>query len=131
MLHEEDLGAVMRRFLDEFGEDPDFLRRGFDVDEPELQQLVLDVLHHAFGRRQAHAEFRLRRLAPVPFVHGVALIDGAPATVLWFEDVGVGLLTVVSDWRIGLNEHVRFHAIQVPGDHPGDRTGAAGGGGAR
>ncbi len=108
LVHDEDLDAVARRFLDDFGDDPDFVSRGFPTEEPLLEQLVRDVVRRAIGLSSDRAEFFLHRVAPTPFVHGAVVFGRRPATLLWFEDVGVGLVTILSEKGA---DHIRFRAV--------------------
>jgi len=106
----DDFSGVLSRFISEFAEDPDFLRRGFHVDEPVLAPIVEQIVRSVLGEKAVIGIMTLRRLTPVPFVHGAVIVDGLPGLVFWFEDRDVGLFAVPSP---GLQEtHLcRFRTV--------------------
>ena len=124
----DDFAPVLDRFLAEVAGDPEFLGRGFPVDEPRLDPILRGVVHRAVGPSARIELVALHRLTPIPFVHGAVLVDGRAGLVLWFEDRGVGLFAVPGR-RVGEVEICRFRALVTPVDEVSPPGSAAGRGG--
>jgi hypothetical protein len=93
-----EFGDVMKYFLDHFGEDPAFIALGDRIEHPFLEAVLAQVGQQLFGKPVSLTDVLLTRLPEHAFIHGGASLGGKLATVLYFEDLCKGLLTVC--WSI-------------------------------
>src|SRR5438270_756310 len=102
LIEEEDFAEVSRYFFDHFGDDPTFLDLGEPTRHPFLEQVVAQVAAQVFGpqalaagQEALLASLMLTRLPEQHFVHGGLTIANQVGNLIYFEDEGVGLLTIV------------------------------------
>jgi len=105
--------SVLNYFLDHFGDHDAFLDLGCKVKDPLLECLI-----------EAAGESLLSRPAPMDgvfvmiqrhrFIHGAITLDGIPATVLYFQDIRQGMLSVMSNGPDGTVHFVRFSGDVMP-----------------
>src|SRR4051812_705785 len=81
-------------FMDHFGEDPDFLTLGEGVRESRIERVVAYIGQQLFKERVEVVNLFLVRVAEVRFIHGGLIMNGRPCTVIYFEELDKGLLSV-------------------------------------
>jgi hypothetical protein len=112
-----NFAEVMVYFFDHFGEDPDFMGQGESGRVPFLETVLAEVgkqLYKDSGRTTLAIDFRLVRLPEQQFVHGAVTLGGKPANVIYFEDVHIGLMTVIWSLKPPETKYVRFSGRQMP-----------------
>jgi hypothetical protein len=114
LLTARDFGDVLTYFLDHFGEDPGFIALGERCEHPFLEAVFTQVGGQLFGRPIRVSNVMLTRLAEEGFVHGTVQLEDRLGTVLYFEDIQKGLLSVV--WSLSPTETklVRFTGRPLP-----------------
>jgi hypothetical protein len=110
----QDFGDVLTYFLDHFGDHPEFIALGERCEHPFLEAVFAQVGGQLFGRAIKVSGVMLTRLAEQAFVHGTVHLENKLATVLYFEDIQKGLLSVV--WSASPTETklVRFTGRPMP-----------------
>jgi hypothetical protein len=100
--------SVDRYFSDHFGEDRAFVARGRPSRHKRFRAVLAAAADGFFEKKGAAITNRI--LLEVPeehFIHGVMLIEGLPANVMYFDDIEVGLLAIIT----GPGDHVSYLRI--------------------
>jgi hypothetical protein len=116
LIHARNFTRVWEYFMDQFGQDPEFIALGDTTEDPFLEAILLHVGKGLFGRAVTSADFLLTRLPEHQFLHGGGTIDGRLANVLYFEDIRIGLLAVVVSINPSETKMVRFSGRPMPAD---------------
>jgi hypothetical protein len=96
LLHEaKEFSTVWDYFLTNFGENPEFMVLGEPARSPLVEAVIPQVAQEVFRKKVPVGNLRLTRLSEQQFLHGAFTLDGKLATVIYFEDLGVGLLIIV------------------------------------
>jgi hypothetical protein len=96
LVHATQFTEVINYFFDQFGEDPEFIGLGEATRHTFLESVLAEVGRQMFGSQTAIMDMLLTRLPEKHFIHGGGILNGRVATVLYFEDVAVGLVAVAS-----------------------------------
>jgi hypothetical protein len=118
----KDFGDVQNYFLDHFGEDPQFMALGEPALEPLVEATLATAVAQLCGRPEPVTQLRLLRLAEQQFLHGGFFVKGLPGSVFYFEDVQLGLATVVWSLEPPETKFVRFSARPAPPGHRPSRN---------
>ena len=101
LIHATHFADVSNYFFDHFGADPAFLALGEATKQPFLETVVGQVAAQLFGKQALAAgqtallnTLLLTRLPEHQFIHGGLTVAGQLGNLIYFEDEGVGLLTV-------------------------------------
>ena len=108
LLHSQDFKQIWSYFMDNFGEDPAFIALGERTRHPMLEAIVSQTCGQLFGKPVSLGNLLLTRLPEHHFIHGGFMVQGRLATVFYFEDIQVGLITVVMAFGTGDNRLIRF-----------------------
>jgi len=108
LIHAKDLSEVINYFLDHFGSSPEFISLGERTGHAFLEAVIAEVGRQLFGRPVAPAEVLLTRLTEKRFIHGGCTVNGCIGTILFFEDVAVGLLALAGPPLMGETKLARF-----------------------
>ena len=108
------LADIQTYFLDHFGENPEFMELGEEYADPFLEEILRHVGKELCGRIVAVDNVLLLRLAEEGFIHGHCAIAGRMGSVLYFEDIRQGLLSVVWSLVPPETKFVRFSARTLP-----------------
>ncbi|QQP89349.1 hypothetical protein IGS68_25740 [Skermanella sp. TT6] len=112
LLTAETFARVQEKFFDELGMNRDFIAAGMQVDVPLLKAAFEQVGRQVFGPTCIVQGFALFRMEADKFVHGGCMMNGCLATVLYFEDVDVGLVAVSTDFSTGAMTYARISLMQ-------------------
>ena len=96
LLHAKQLSEVTTYFFDHFGEDPEFIALGELVRHPFLEAVIGEIGRQMFGKETPPTDLLLTRLADQQFIHGGGAVNGRVISLLFFEDVSVGLLALAA-----------------------------------
>jgi hypothetical protein len=103
----------MNYFLDNFTADPAFFRAGSRTKNPTLKTTISNVAKEVFKEDATITNLILMEIPKYKFFHGSCFIGGKFATVFFFADVDVGLLSVVKSFKTSETMFLRFSSIQV------------------
>jgi hypothetical protein len=113
-MHAKEFSEVWTYFLDHFGEDPDFMSLGEPARHSFLEMILGQVGRQLHGKPVPLVDLLLKRLPEQGFLHGACTLGGQLASLLYFEDIHMGLMAVV--WSISPPEtkFARFTARPMP-----------------
>ncbi|UEM03495.1 hypothetical protein JL101_026655 [Skermanella rosea] len=112
LLTADSFARVQGKFFDELGMSPDFVAAGRAADVPLLKAAFEQVGRRVFGPGCTIQGLALFRMESEKFVHGGCLMNGCLATVLYFEDVDVGLVAVSTDFSTGNMSYARISLLE-------------------
>ncbi len=96
LVHAAQFADVINYFFDQFGQDAEFIGLGDATRHPFLESVLAEVGRQMFGNQVAIMDMLLTRLSEQHFIHGGGVLNGRVATLLYFEDIAVGLVAVAS-----------------------------------
>lgn len=109
----KDFSDVLDYFLTNFGEKRAFIDLGERTEEPFLALVLEQIAKQLFKKGPARIEqLLLTRLADQQFIHGGFLVNGHLGTVMYFEDVPIGLAVVSA--LGGQTHYARFTGRPLP-----------------
>jgi hypothetical protein len=108
LVHATSFSEVVNYFLDHFGESPEFIALGQQARHPFLEAVAAQVFAKIFPGSEVVAQLLLTRLPEHQFIHGGCTVNGCFGTILYFEDVAVGLLMVTGPPLGGETKMARF-----------------------
>ena len=117
LVHATNFSDVMVYFFDHFGEDGEFMALGETGRVLFLESVLAEVAKQLFkdsGLSSLSIDFRLVRLPERHFVHGALTMGGRPANLISFEDIHMGLLTVIWTLKPPETKYVRFSGRPMP-----------------
>jgi len=99
-------------FFENFGEDPEFFKFGKRAKLPILKEVVTKVGQRLFKQEKILvSDFLLTQIARHHFFHGACFIEGKIATILFFDDIDMGLIAIfLKGSEISL---ARFSTVQL------------------
>jgi hypothetical protein len=109
----KDLSVAFTYFMDHFGENEAFLDLGRPKKNDTLEDLISAAAGAMFGVRVVLQQFLLIAVPKTHFIHGAGMINGMMATVIYFEDIQVGILCVYRGPKGG-TLFSRFSAQNLP-----------------
>lgn len=89
-----DFREVIAYFFDEIDRQPGFMDQGEEIEHPFLTSVVHQIGAQCFPGEVRVLSLLLNRLPEHQFIHGGCLIHGHPGTMLYFEDIQMGLFTL-------------------------------------
>ncbi len=113
----KDFAPVWTYFFDNFGEDPAFIALGERTHSPFLEAVLQQVGRALLQKDVTLTDVLLTHLPEHQFIHGACVINGALANLIYFEDVHVGALAVVTSVSPGETKMVRFTGRPLHGHH--------------
>jgi hypothetical protein len=120
MAQAKQFSDVWTFFLDHFGEKKEFLALGEPAGEqPFLMAVLTQVGKELFGKDVEVTNLVLVRLPEYHFVHGGGVLHNKLCNVLYFEDIGQGILAIPWNFQPGETKFVRFRGQPLrPGYKP-------------
>lgn len=110
----DNFGDIYNYFMDNFGENSDFLQYGKVKKNPQLKQIMETVAEKLFKRDVEIIHLMLHKISKPPFLHGPCFINGKMASVFYFEDIRVGMLIVAQ--FDGETKFIRFSGMEAAED---------------
>jgi len=111
----EDFAEPWDFFLDHFGGNRDFMALGKNVRSPMLTELFKRVAKEFCDGEVQVTRKMFKQLKKQRFVHGAATLGNQMATVMFFQDIDMGMLSFTAG---GETMMIRFTSYQVKGDEP-------------
>ncbi|WP_158047660.1 hypothetical protein [Skermanella pratensis] len=112
LLTADSFARVQEKFFDDLGMNPDFIAAGKAADIPLLKAAFEQVGCRVLGPNCTVHGLALFRMEADKFVHGGCMMNGCLATVLYFEDVDVGLVAVSTDFSTGAMTYARISLLE-------------------
>ena len=99
---------VLDYFMTNFGENPQFMNLGKRSRHAVIEATITQTIQHLFGKSISPKRLLLTRLPKERFVHGGGMFDDKVITVLYFEDIQMGLLAVATPFGTDEMKLARF-----------------------
>ncbi len=122
LIHAKDFSDVWNYFFDHFGEDSDFIALGERAEDSLLEAIIQEVGLQLFPNRVVLSNLLLARLPEHQFIHGGLMINGRLANVIYFEDIHMGLMAVVTSLKPGETKMIRFSGQPMLSGHQRSRN---------
>jgi len=107
----DDLSKVYTLFFDSL----DVHREFIDLAKPTTSELLEETLkiigRNIFQKDCAIIDLRLLKLKREHFIHGVGIMNGCITTILYFDDIDVGLAAINTDFASGRITFARLSCI--------------------
>ena len=94
LLTADTLADVQCKFFDDIGMDPDFIAAGTKSEIPRLADVLHGIGKQLFGPDCTIEHVWLFRMEEERFVHGACVLNGLMTTILYYEDIDVGLFAI-------------------------------------
>ncbi len=112
---EADLEVVTEYFFDHLADNRDFMRACQSAEHPILRAMVLKLAKEVTPLAdEAQSMTMFLRYKQVPFYHGSVLTGGCMGSVLYFDNIGKGLLGLTGPGD-GKMHYLRFSTAEPPG----------------
>lgn len=115
----EDFKDVMSLFLDHLINHPEFMKAGSRTKNPLLRETLKMVLKQLFKEEINMTHLLLIHIKKHKFYHGTCFANGQLTSILYFEDLDVGMLGVLTK-QVPTMLFARFtcYRVKVEDDHP-------------
>lgn len=103
----DNFGDIVKYFFDHLSNNSAFIHHSKPVKHPLIKQTLQSVAAELFKQDAALADRKqdaavtnmlLLKLNKYPFYHGACFIQGRPVSVLYFEDIDMGLVCAASTY---------------------------------
>ena len=105
-------------FFDHFSENPAFMNMGSKTQSSLLLSILQEVGERLFRQKVKVTNMMLTEIPRHNFVHGACFVQGRLASVLFFKDVKVGMLSILSSPQSHEVSMIRFTSVDVQGKGP-------------
>jgi hypothetical protein len=105
---------VFNYFFDHFGEKPEFMKLGEPGSDLLLEAALEQIAEQLFERKVPVTNVMLVRLAEQQFLHGTAMLGDRLATVIYFQEIEMGMLAVLWSHATSETKFIRFRGVAVP-----------------
>ncbi len=124
LVTEDKFDRTLGYFFDNLGYDRAFLDAGKPTTNQTLQDILKSLVTQACGEGSAITQLKIFKAGKSKFIHGMCFINGGIGTVLFFEDLNVGLLAVSSPVSMSDISYIRFSGTIIDPDQAAFFTGA-------
>jgi hypothetical protein len=104
----KNLAEVWEYFMDNFGESEEFMQLGERAGSPVLEAILSEIAKQLFAKPVSLNNLMLVRLEEQSFVHGGCTLGNKMGSLFYFEDIQVGLLTVLWSFTPSDTKLIRF-----------------------
>jgi len=118
----DDFNATYRFFFDNFS-DRAFFGLGRKAKNPIIKATLESVRGQMFGEEGKVSLLKLINIPSARFYHGGCTINGRMATVIYFEDIEMGMVAIAMSLTSGQMHYARFSTTRVPADKAGAMVG--------
>lgn len=104
----KDLGSVWEYFWDYIDENPEFMQLGRPARHRFLEKVLREIGRKLFKKRVRLSKPMLIRLPKYGFIHGSCQLNDHLASVLYFEELQMGLVAIILSDYPSETQIVRF-----------------------
>ena len=108
-----DFADFHKYYLSNFVERGPFLKLGRALSTPRASFLIrafVQAYNSVWGTRLAEISSQLIEVPELGLIHGALVAEGKLASVLYFDDLQMGMFAVVDNALTGDMKYMRFHA---------------------
>ncbi len=114
----ENFNEVWEYFFDHFSENPAFMEMGEKTQNPLLQAILEEVGERLFRQKVKVTNMMLTEIPQHHFVHGVCFVQNRLASVMYFKDIKVGMLSILGSVQTHEVSMIRFTGVELHGKGP-------------
>ena len=118
ILEAEDFSEPWEYFFDHFSDNPAFMNMGKLTQSAVMQSILEGVAEKLFRKKVRVTNVMLAEIPEHDFIHGACFIQGQMASVMFFQDVKVGMLSVLSSPQSHEVSMIRFTGLELHGKGP-------------
>ena len=118
ILAAENFNEPWEYFFEHFAENPAFMNMGKKTQNSLLQSILEEVGERLFRQKVKVTNMMLTEIPQHHFIHGACFVQGRMASVLYFKDIQVGMLSVVNSVQSHEVSMIRFTGVEVKGKGP-------------
>ncbi|RJP29926.1 MAG: hypothetical protein C4527_10635 [Candidatus Omnitrophota bacterium] len=117
LISEDNFNITFKYFFEQLGEDPSFIESSKKVKNPFLKSILKAIGKQIFNEEDAVAHLMLLKLPKSSFYHGSCFIHGRMASIIYFEDIEMGMVAIYLGGASG-NEMrlVRYSSTLIEGN---------------
>ena len=115
----KDTSTIFEFFLTEFGENLEFMDGGTRSKNEVLEAVLRSVGEEIFGKKGKVKGLKLLNVPDTKFFHGLCEMGGQMATVIYFDDIGMGLVAIMMGPKLGQFTYARFSTMSVDPSYVG------------
>ena len=108
----KEFHTVLTFFFDEIDRQPGFMKLGEEIEHPFLTSVITQVGAQCFPGNVIVTGLILTRLPEHQFIHGGCMVNGQPGTMIFFEDINMGLFSLAITGKE--TKFARFSAKPFP-----------------
>jgi hypothetical protein len=114
LLNGKDFARTWEYFLDQFGENAEFMDGGQRTESPLLEAVITQVGQQLSGKPVALKDLLLVKIPGQGFIHGGCVIGAKIANVIYFENEQSGLIAIPWSLATGETKYARFSTQLMP-----------------
>ena len=118
ILRAENFNEVWEYFFDHFSDNPAFMNMGKKTQSSLLRTILEEVGERLFRQKVKVTNMMLTEIPQHHFVHGACFVQNRLASVLYFEDIKVGMLSILSSAQKHEVSMIRFTGVELQGKGP-------------
>ena len=105
-------------FFDHLGENNNFMKFCKKAKHPMLKSTIHQISNQLFEKEAELTNMMLLKAPKTSFYHGTCFLDGCLTSIIFFEDIKMGMISVVMH-QMSETRHIRFTSIkEYSKDHP-------------
>ena len=116
-----DFNEFHKYYMSNFVENGPFLQLGRALSTPRANFLVrafVQAYNSVYNTRLPDIRSQLIEVPELGLIHGVFIAEGRLASVLYFDDLQMGMFTVVEPEPAGGTKYMRFHCSRPSSRKP-------------
>lgn len=114
LLTGENFSETYDFFFDHLGENNEFMHMSKKTKHPAIKKIIGAIGEQLFNKKVTVSHFLLLKFPKTGFYHGACFIDGKMGGIIFFEEIDMGMLSVVKDYPE--TSFVRFSALRMETD---------------
>lgn len=114
LLNGKEFARTWEFFLDNFGENAEFMDGGERTESPLLEAVIAQVGQQLSGKEVAVKDLLLVKIPGQGFIHGGCILGTRIANVIYFEDAQSGLIAIPWSASTGETKYARFSTQMMP-----------------
>lgn len=114
LLNGKEFARTWEYFLDNFGENSEFIGDGERTESPLLEAVITQVGQQLSGKPVQLKELLLVKINGHGFIHGGCILGTKLANVIYFEDAQSGLIAIPWSAATGETKYARFSTQMMP-----------------
>ena len=116
LVNEGDFNNVIAYFLSNLGSIRVFANRGKPIKNKVLRDILSSIAAKSYGEGFTVTQLKLFRVGKGPFYHGTCRLGPEVGTVLFFDDLNIGMMSLTPLEPMGGTSYIRFSGTLLDAD---------------